>query len=104
MAGTDFSRYVGFQWDKGNTEKIWREHKVSPFECEQIFFNHPLLVAPDEDHSHSEARFYVLGRTDSDRLLFLVFTVRRNLIRVISARDMSRAEREVYQSHEEEDS
>jgi uncharacterized DUF497 family protein len=97
----DFSRYLGFDWDKENSEKIWRKHKVSPFECEQIFFNRPVVVAPDETHSQSEPRFYVLGRTDAARLLFLVFTARKHLVRVISARDMSRSEREVYESHEE---
>jgi hypothetical protein len=97
----DFSRHLGFEWDKENSDKIWRKHKVSPFECEQIFFNQPVVVAPDETHSHSELRFYVLGRTDAERLLFLVFTTRKNLVRVISARDMNRAEREVYKNHEE---
>lgn len=101
MSGTDFSRYLGFDWDKENSDKIWRKHKVSPFECEQDFFNQPLVVAPDEAYTHTEIRFYVLGRTDAERLLFLVFTTRRNLVRVISARDMSRAEREVYKNHEE---
>lgn len=101
MGDADFSRHLGFEWDKENSEKIWRKHKVSPFECEQIFFNQPLIAAPDESHSHSEPRFYVLGRTDAIRLLFLVFTARKHLIRVISARDMSRAEREVYKNHEE---
>jgi uncharacterized DUF497 family protein len=96
-----FSRYVGFDWDKANAEKIWQKHRVSPFECEQVFFNEPLVVAPDDEHSQAEPRFYMLGRTDSDRLLFLIFTARRNLVRVISARDMSKAEREVYGSHEE---
>jgi len=98
----DFSRYLGFEWDERNVEKLWRKHKVSPFECEQIFFNQPLVVAPDESHSSAEARFYVLGRTDAHRPLFVVFTPRRNLVRIVSARDMSRAEREVYRSHEEE--
>ncbi len=101
MSGTDFSRYLGFDWDKENSDKIWRKHKVSPFECEQIFFNQPLVVAPDDAHTHAEIRFYVLGRTDAERLLFLVFTARRNLVRVVSARDMSRAEREAYKNHEE---
>lgn len=99
MAEADFSKHVGFDWDQANTEKIWGKHKVSPFECEQIFFNQPLIVAPDEAHSQIEPRFYALGRTDGDRRLFLVFTVRRNLIRVVTARPMNRAEREVY-SHE----
>lgn len=102
MAETDFSRYLGFDWDKANAEKIWRKHKVSPFECEQTFFNQPLVVSFDEAHSHGEVRFYVLGRTDAERLLFLNFTIRRELIRIISARDMDRAEREVYRYHEEE--
>ena len=101
MSEADFSRYLGFDWDKENSDKIWRKHKVSPFECEQIFFNQPLVAAPDEAHAHAEIRFYVLGRTDAERLLFLVFTTRRNLVRVVSALDMSRAEREVYKSHEE---
>ena len=101
MGETDFSSCAGFEWDKANSEKIWKRHKTSSFECEQIFFNQPLIVAPDEAHSQVEARFYALGRTDSERLLFLVFTVRRNQIRVISARDMSRAERGVYKNHEE---
>ena len=84
-AEADFSRYEGFEWDKSNADKIWRGHEVSPFECEQVFFNQPLVVAPDEAHSSVEPRFYVLGRTDADRRLFLVFTVRRGLIRVVSA-------------------
>ena len=100
MSETDFSRHLGFDWDNENTDKIWRKHKVSPFECEQIFFNQPVVVAPDEAHSHSEPRFYVLGRTDAARLLFLIFATRKHLVRVISARDMSRAEREVYKNHE----
>jgi uncharacterized DUF497 family protein len=97
----DFSRHLGFEWDKENSDKIWLKHKVSPFECEQIFFNQPVVVAPDEAHSRAEPRFYVLGRTDAERLFFLVFTTRKNLVRVISARDMNRAEREVYKNHEE---
>ena len=101
MSEADFSRHLGFEWDKENVDKIWRKHKVSPFECEQIFFNQPVVVAPDETHSHLEPRFYVLGRTDAARRLFLVFTARKHLVRVISARDMGRAEREAYKNHEE---
>lgn len=87
---------IGFEWDDGNLDKNWLTHKVSPTECEQIFFNHPLVIKDDIKHSEVEKRFYALGKTDLKRMLFLVFTVRSNLIRVISARDMSRKEREVY--------
>jgi uncharacterized DUF497 family protein len=89
---------TGFDWDKANIEKNWQKHKVSPFECEEAFFNEPFCVFEDERHSEQETRFYALGRTSTSRPLFIVFTVRGKLIRVISARNMSRREREVYES------
>jgi uncharacterized DUF497 family protein len=94
----------GFQWDEGNTEKSWLRHKVSWTECEQVFLNHPLLVVRDEQHSGTEARHFALGKTNAERLLFVVFTIRGDLIRVISARDMSRRERKEYGHAKEEGS
>lgn len=87
---------TGFQWDAGNSEKNWTSHQVAKSECEQIFFNQPLVVGNDEKHSEIEKRYYVLGQTDGDRQLYIVCTVRQNLIRVISAKDMSKKEKEVY--------
>jgi uncharacterized DUF497 family protein len=86
----------GFQWDAGNSAKIWERHGVTPTECEELFFNRPLIVGEDERHSEHEDRFYALGQTDAGRQLFVVFTLRARRIRVISARDMSRKERKVY--------
>lgn len=88
----------GFDWDDANAGKIWERHQVTPAESEEVFFNRPLLVGDDEMHSASEERFYGLGQSDAGRLLFVVFTLRGHLIRMISARDMSRKERKVYQS------
>lgn len=88
----------GFDWDKGNLEKNWLKHNVSASECESVFFNKPLLVELDSKHSTSEQRYYALGRTDNGRQLFLVFTVRNNKIRIISARDMSKKERTIYET------
>jgi len=88
----------GFLWDEGNLLRNWEKHKVSPAECEQLFFNQPLIVAEDEKHSSEETRFHTLGQTDARRRLFVVFTIRNDLIRVISARDMNRKERKVYES------
>ena len=87
---------TGFEWDEGNAEKNWIRHQVTRNECEQVFFNEPLIVADDIKHSKYEKRWYLLGRTDSYRLLFIVFTIRKNLIRIISARDMNKKEREIY--------
>ncbi|MEN8191729.1 MAG: BrnT family toxin [Bacteroidota bacterium] len=86
----------GFQWDKGNIDKNWLKHEVLHVECEQIFFNEPLIITDDVKHSQKEECWFALGRTDSDRILFLVFTLRKSLIRVISARDMTKKERKTY--------
>jgi len=89
---------AGFQWDDGNNNKNFRKHKVSDSECEEIFFSEPLIRKGPKQRS--EERYYALGRTDSGRYLFIVLTTRANLIRVISARDMTQSERRQYQKHE----
>jgi uncharacterized DUF497 family protein len=88
---------IGFDWDEGNLLKNWEKHRVSASECEQVFFNRPLVSLPDPAHFHVEPRFYALGQTDAARYLFVVFTVRHDLVRVISARDMSGKERKAYE-------
>ena len=87
---------TGFEWDAGNVDKNWERHQVSAVECEQVFFQRPVLIAPDSRHSQGEPRYAALGRTASGRLLTIVFTVREQRVRVISARPMSRRERRSY--------
>ena len=94
----DFSKLTGFDWDRGNREKSWHKHRVNFRECEEVFFNKPLLVHEDAGHSRKEARYYALGVTNNHRRIFLSFTVRGHLVRVISARDQSRKERTVYEA------
>jgi uncharacterized DUF497 family protein len=64
-----------------------------------VFFNDPLLLLTDDKHSELELRFHALGRTDTGRLLHIAFTLRDQgrRIRIISARDMHRKERAVYE-------
>jgi uncharacterized protein len=93
----DFDSVIGFDWDDGNSQKNWEKHQVDFRECEEVFFNQPLLISEDIKHSFQEKRFYVLGRSDTNRMLFLVFTLRNNKIRVISARDQSKKERMIYE-------
>ncbi len=71
-------------------------------ECEELFFNYPLLVATDVLHSNAELRFVALGKTEVGRRLFAVFTIRDRRMRVISARAMSRKERSVYEKAEKD--
>ena len=95
----DVSKISGFDWDAGNARKSADKHDVSQFEAEQLFFNEPLLMALDLKHSQGETRIHALGKTDAGRLLHVTFTLRGggSLIRVISARDMHRKERAVYE-------
>jgi uncharacterized DUF497 family protein len=87
---------VGFDWDDSNIQKNWDRHQVTPEEAEDMFFHEPLVVRSDVRHSQGEKRYYALGHTSRDRRLFVAFTVRHKLIRVISIRDMNRKEQEVY--------
>ena len=100
-AGDPLGECVGFDWDESNAAKNWERHKVTPEEAEDVFFQEPLIVRGDSRHSSSEKRFRAIGCTSRGRLLFIAFTIRRNLIRVISARDMNRREVEEYRQHEE---
>jgi len=93
----EFANFVGFQWDRGNIDKNPIKHNVENWECEQIFFNRPLLILDDPKHSISEKRLAAFGRTDAGRLLVVVFTRKGDLLRVISARDMNKKERRFYE-------
>jgi len=95
----EFEHFVGFQWDEGNSDKNRIKHNVENWECEQIFFNDPLLILDDPRHSTGEKRWAAFGRTDAGRLLAVIFTKRGKLIRVISARDMNRRERRFYEKN-----
>ncbi len=94
----DFSRVTGFEWDEGNSRKSVDKHGVSQSEAEQIFLDPRLLVLVDDRHSGAEKRFAAYGRTVERRRLHVNFMLRSEdtLIRVISARAMSRREKARY--------
>jgi hypothetical protein len=98
-----FGQITGFDWDAGNSRKSTQKHNVIQSEAEQIFFNQPLLLLDDIEHSQKEARYHALGKTDDDRQLHVTFTLRAKgtLIRVISARDMNRKERIIYEQSQD---
>lgn len=94
----DLSSVEGFDWDSGNAHKSLDKHGVSQIEAEQVFVMGPLLAA-DVGHSQNETRFQALGETAEGRRLHVTFTLRAGgrRIRVISARDMNRKERVIYE-------
>ncbi len=81
-----------FDWDDGNLDKSCRKHGVTPEETESIFVDKEAYVFPDVRHSEKENRFVILGKSDQNRNLFVIFTVRDDKIRIISARRMHRKE------------
>lgn len=95
----DWTQITGFDWDDGNARKSKDKHSVRQSEAEQVFFNQPLLILADHKHSQNEPRFHALGITDDRRQLHITFTLRGagRLIRVISARNMHRKERKIYE-------
>ena len=89
----DLLQLEEFEWDEWNAQKNWLKHGVYFRESEQLFKNEPLNIFYDRQHSQDENRFAAFGRTDAGRLLTVIFTLRNNKIRIISARDRSRKER-----------
>ncbi len=94
-----FEKFTGFQWDEGNKNKNLIKHQVENWECEQVFFNEPLLILDDPKHSLTEKRWAAFGVTDIGCYLVIIFTKRGKLLRVISARDMNRKESRVYEKN-----
>lgn len=94
----DFKKVEAFDWDEGNARK-GEKHGVTQAEAEQVFINLPLVITPDERHSHQEKRYRAFGSTNDGRLLTVIFTMRADntKIRIISARNMHRKERRDYE-------
>ena len=92
-----FSTIQGFEWDVGNLEKNTHKHNVTNKECEEAFFDEQKKIAKDSLHSGKELRYILLGKTKVYRRLFIVFTVRKLFVRVISARDLNKKEYHLYE-------
>ena len=86
---------IEFEWDEGNQNKIIKKHGIIKTEAEQAFFNRRVYWF-DEGHSGAEERYNLLGITDLDKILFITFTLRKNKVRVISARPADKKERELH--------
>ncbi|MFA6475272.1 MAG: BrnT family toxin [Patescibacteria group bacterium] len=95
-----FTDIIGFQWDDGNLEKNWLKHHITNAEAEQVLFNKPLVIAEDQIHSSTqEQRWVALGQTNTKEFLTIIFTIRKQYIRIISARSMSKKERNAYEKN-----
>lgn len=96
----DIERVKGFEWDEGNLYQNESKHGLKWQNIEEVFFNTPLIVVEDIKHSEDESRCVALGKSDDGTLITVIFTLRQDRIRVISARAMSRKERKFYEQAE----
>ena len=90
-------KIIGFEWDAHNRDKNLAKHRVTNEECEEVFFDERKNILKDLLHSGTEKRYIVIGSTKESRVLFVVFTIRNTKIRVISARDLNKKERHLYE-------
>ncbi|MGQ9555399.1 MAG: BrnT family toxin [Anaerolineae bacterium] len=84
-------RIAGFIWQPWVIEKLIGKHSVEPEEAEEAFFNWPYKV-----RRASEGKYLLYGRSEEGRYLFIVFTWEGELVRVITARDMTPSERRYF--------
>jgi uncharacterized DUF497 family protein len=95
----DTESLTGFVWDNGNRYKNEQKHGQSYKIIEEVFFNEPLLIVEDFSHSHEECRCVAFGRDNKNNKIMVVFTTRDGLIRVISAREMTKKEKNFYENN-----
>jgi len=96
----DIKEIIGFEWDNGNILKNEIKHNLKWQTIEEVFFNEPLIIVEDFNHSNKdECRCLALGNIDDGTLISVIFTKRKNKIRVISARPISKKERDFYENY-----
>lgn len=93
----DLSKIIGFEWDQGNIDKSYQKHGITPNEAEEVFIDKNVGIEKDIKHQEREDRYIAIGKTIQEELLFVIFTIRNNMIRVISARRANKKERGLYE-------
>jgi uncharacterized protein len=86
-----------FDWDKQKAASNLYRHKVSFEEAATVFGNPLSDTFDDPDHSVAEQRFLIIGHSGKGRLLFVSHTDDGETVRIISARELTRTERKLYE-------
>ena len=86
-----------FEWDEEKEAANLADHKIS-FDEAKTVFDDPLYVDfYDPDHSSDEQRYLIVGESRQGRLLIVWYTERGEAVRLISAREVTSAERKAYE-------
>ena len=87
-----------FEWDKSKNTKNKEKHNISFEEAIDAFYDYDSLILYDEKHSGDEDRFYQIGMIRTLKVIIVVFCIReKEIIRLISARETTKKEREKYE-------
>jgi uncharacterized DUF497 family protein len=86
-----------FEWDRQKAAKNLRKHKVTFNEAATVFDDPLSVTVTDPDHSAEEDRFIIVGQSYRRCLLIVSFAERGDRIRIISARELTPAERRAYE-------
>lgn len=97
MYMVDLSKLTGFEWDEGNLDKSYKKHGIRPREGEEVFLDKDVQIEKDIKHQEKEERYIAIGKTHEEKILFVVFTMRNNRIRIISGRTSNKKERRLYE-------
>ena len=88
-----------FEWNAPKAADNAKKHGVTFDEASSVFRDPLAKVLPDPTQRSGEDRAIMIGRSDQDRLLLIVFADRADRIRIISAREATRRERREYEEH-----
>jgi uncharacterized DUF497 family protein len=91
---------LSFEWDDAKARENLRKHRVGFEEATEIFRDPLSITVPDPSHSLHESRFTILGLTQRDRALVVVYTERGETIRIVSCRQATPHERKRYEKQE----
>jgi uncharacterized DUF497 family protein len=89
-----------FEWDEIKASDNFRKHGVTFDEAVSVFEDAYFVDFYDSAHADSEHRFILAGMSKTKRLLLVSYTERGKVTRIISAREMTRAERKIYEQHQ----
>jgi len=84
-----------FEWDEDKRQRNLRDHKIDFKDALSVFFD-PNAIDEEDIEIYTERRYRTIGMSREGELLFVVYTWRRDAVRLISARRAESHEKRKY--------
>jgi uncharacterized protein len=88
-----------FEWDDEKAKSNLIKHGISFDEAKSVFYDYFAIMSLDTEHSITEERYALIGYSINNRILYISFTERKNIIRIISSRKTTKNERSLYEKN-----